>query len=67
MRSLPSALLFGLLCCANIAALAQTTAPVQPTPAPSAVGELANWWWIIVVVVVVALVIGLLARRRRGR
>ena len=60
----PIANMFGFLALAS-PALAQTVAPIQPAPAPSAVGDIANWWWIVLVVVLAAAAFWYFARGRR--
>lgn len=66
MRYLLTASLMSLLAPVPRTALAQTTPPIQPASAPSAVAGIANWWWIVLVVVLVgAAALWLLAKRHR--
>jgi hypothetical protein len=64
LNSIPT--LVGLYLFTLSSALAQTTAPSTPSPAPTtAEGGMANWWWIILIVVLAAIAIWYYMSRKR--
>jgi len=65
MHHAKTALLFGVLALVASSVLAQTTAPVEPSPAPSAVGDIPNWSWIVLAAILVAAVLWYVAKGRR--
>jgi hypothetical protein len=63
LSSIPT--LVGLHLFTLSSALAQTTAPGTPSPAPTAEGGIANWWWVILIVVLAAIAIWYYTSRMR--